>query len=166
MKITQEWRALTFRPHSLRHLLTSCHFRPSMRRNPTPSSSFLPSSVFSFDDHPFGQPTRSSSPQKTASPLSSLCRGGSMPNMLASRTDSVSSLLSSGAGLDKWPSQQLGSFQEFCSNSWALLEQQVSSSAEQANLGIAICTTGGAVFSLGNRQPFALGQCAFPFLQV
>jgi len=129
---------------------------------PSASLDVLPLSSFDAKE----SNTKSSSPQKTASPLSSLCRGGSMPNMLASRTDSVSSLLSSGAGLDKWPSQQLGSFQEFCSNSWALLEQQVSSSAEQANLGIAICTTGGAVFSLGNRQPFALGQCAFPFLQA
>jgi hypothetical protein len=64
----------------------------------------------------------------------------------------------------KWPSEQLGGYREFCADVWAMLE----SSAGPSGLGFALCATDGTTFSRGSvsQQPFALGQCAFPFLQA
>jgi glutaminase len=63
----------------------------------------------------------------------------------------------------KWPTQQLGEYREFCADVWAMLESA-------GGLALALCATDGTTFARGgsgaSQQPFALGQCAFPFLQA
>lgn len=102
---------------------------------------------------------QATSPLLTRSPAPAPAAAASSP--LSTSQSSLSTEAGQVVAPAKWPTQQLGEYREFCADVWAMLESA-------GGLALALCATDGTTFARGgaSQQPFALGQCAFPFLQA